>query len=135
MLQFQRVLVVDYLGDGNGQYWRYIHLLAAYQCAQEGYLIIFLPALQMAFPVCLLIDLVLHRESKALRLDCPLQKLIGSHLHEAEDSYLAACDHEAVSVDPVSSSSEFACFSFHFMLTLPALVQVYPTNSSPPVHL
>src|SRR5947207_2415472 len=132
MLQFQQVSVVDYSEDGNGQYWRYIHLLAAYQCAQEVYLIIFLLARQMACPACLLIDLALHRGSKVLRLDCPLQKLIVSHLREVEGSYLAAFDHAAVSVDPVSSSSEPA---LHFMLILPALVQVYPTDSLPPVQL
>src|SRR2546429_1869909 len=106
MPQFRQLRGAGYSGDGNGQYWRYKHLLAAYQCVQAGNLIIFLPVLQMAFPVCLPIDLAPHQESKSSRLDCPLQKLIVSPHCEAEGSYLAPCDHEAVSVDPVSSSSE-----------------------------
>src|SRR5438128_2389802 len=114
MLQFQQVSGVDYSEDGNGQYWRYIHLLAAYRCAQEGYLIIFLLALQMVFPVCLLIDLGLHRGSKVLRLDCLLQKLIVSLLREVGGSYLAAYVHEAVSVGPVSSSSESTLLFLQF---------------------
>src|SRR5438105_12724323 len=106
MPQFRQLRGAGYSGDGNGQYWRYKHLLAAYQCVQAGNLIIFLPVLQMAFPVCLPIDLAPHQESKSSRLDCPLQKLIVSPHCEAEGSYLAPCDHEAVSVDPVSSSSK-----------------------------
>src|SRR6266480_7333610 len=106
MLQFQQLMVAGYSGDGNGQYLRYRHLLSAYRCVQAAYLIIFLPVLQTAFPVYLLIDLAPHQESKSSRLDCPLQKPIVSPHCAAEGSYLAPCDHEAVSVDPVSSSSE-----------------------------
>src|SRR5438876_9363740 len=132
MLQFQQLWVAGYSGDGNGQYLRYRHLLSAYRCVQAAYLIIFLPVLQTAFPVYLLIDLALHQESKSWRLDCPLQKLIVSPHCAAEGSYLAPYDHEAVSVDPVSSSSKctspFLPLSHH--VTIPMASDTISHNAS-----